>query len=59
MQLRDAGVPTLAVQLDVGDEDQARAAIRQVVDRFGRLDILVNNAGTDFTLPVEELTFAD
>jgi NAD(P)-dependent dehydrogenase (short-subunit alcohol dehydrogenase family) len=59
MELRDAGTRCLALRLDVGDEAQAEEAIRQAVDRFGRLDILVNNAGTDVTLSVEELSFTD
>jgi NAD(P)-dependent dehydrogenase (short-subunit alcohol dehydrogenase family) len=59
MQLRDRGVPSLAVRLDVGDENEAERVIRQVVDRHGKLDILVNNAGTDVTLSVEELSFVD
>ena len=27
------------------EEDQVAAALRQAVDRFGRLDVLVSNAG--------------
>src|SRR5947209_169573 len=59
MQLRDRGVQSLALRLDVGDENEADRAVRQILDRYGRLDVLVNNAGTDVTLSVEELTFAD
>ncbi|HKV43185.1 MAG TPA: glucose 1-dehydrogenase [bacterium] len=33
------------VQADVGREHQVRAAVRETVDRFGRLDVLYNNAG--------------
>jgi NAD(P)-dependent dehydrogenase (short-subunit alcohol dehydrogenase family) len=58
-QLRDQGVPGLALRLDVGDEGQVEQAVRRVVDQFGRLDVVVNNAGTDVTLSVEELSFAD
>lgn len=58
-QLRDGGIPSMALRLDVGDERQAEEAIRQVVNKFGRLDVLVNNAGTDVTLSIEELAVAD
>ncbi len=58
-QLRDVQVPALALRLDVGDEQQAQEALRQAVQKFGRLDILVNNAGTDVTLSVEGLSVAD
>ena len=35
---------TLAVSVDVRDEDNARAMVEQAIDRFGRIDVLVNNA---------------
>jgi NAD(P)-dependent dehydrogenase (short-subunit alcohol dehydrogenase family) len=34
-----------SVAADIGDDTSVRAAVKAVVDRFGRLDILVNNAG--------------
>lgn len=38
-------VPTLAVDLDVTDENACRAAVTHTVQELGGLDILVNNAG--------------
>ncbi len=38
------GRPVLALAGDVGDEGFCREAVRQTVERFGRLDVLVNNA---------------
>ena len=35
----------LVTRLDVTSPDDARAAVRTAVDRFGRIDVLVNNAG--------------
>jgi citronellol/citronellal dehydrogenase len=39
-----AGGQALAIQCDIREEDQVRAAVAQAVDRFGGIDILVNNA---------------
>jgi NADP-dependent 3-hydroxy acid dehydrogenase YdfG len=39
------GGRALAVQSDVGDEEQARAFIERAHAELGRLDVLVNNAG--------------
>lgn len=53
--LTDKGAEAHAVETDVGSEAQVKAAIAEVVERFGRLDALVNNAGIDKTCSVEEL----
>ena len=41
-----AGGQAQAIQGDVGEEADANALIKAVLDAYGRLDILVNNAGT-------------
>ncbi len=58
-KLRGAGGQAMALALDVTDETQAQDAVRQVVERYGRLDVLINSAGTDKTVSVEELSVAD
>ena len=39
------GGEALLVEGDVANEASAKAAVKQVVDRWGRIDILINNAG--------------
>jgi hypothetical protein len=45
-ELEGLGATAAGVQCDVGDEDDVAAAMRQTLDRFGRIDGLVANAGT-------------
>ncbi|QFY60447.1 SDR family NAD(P)-dependent oxidoreductase [Rhizobium grahamii] len=44
----------LAAALDVTNEEQARDAARQAVERFGAIDVLLNNAGFGLIGAVEE-----
>jgi NADP-dependent 3-hydroxy acid dehydrogenase YdfG len=47
-----AGGRAIAVQTDVGVEEQARAFVQRTRDEFGRLDVLVNNAGVMLLGPI-------
>jgi 3-oxoacyl-[acyl-carrier protein] reductase len=43
-----AGAPgSLAVEIDISDEQSVESALMKVLEQFGRLDILVNNAGVN------------
>jgi NAD(P)-dependent dehydrogenase (short-subunit alcohol dehydrogenase family) len=46
----------VAVKLDVTSRQDAEAAVKAAVDRFGRIDVLVNNAATFYGGYFEELT---
>jgi NAD(P)-dependent dehydrogenase (short-subunit alcohol dehydrogenase family) len=46
----------LVVKLDVTDPDDATAAVKAAIDRFGRLDVLINNAGNFYAGFFEEIS---
>jgi citronellol/citronellal dehydrogenase len=43
------------LSVDVREREQARAAVRSVLARHGRLDVLVNNAGGQYFAPAEAI----
>jgi NAD(P)-dependent dehydrogenase (short-subunit alcohol dehydrogenase family) len=49
----------LAVDVDVSNAAQARAAVDLAVSQFGGIDVLVNNAGYGHMGFFEELTIED
>ena len=52
----DFGVEAIRVRCDITDTENVQAAVRKVMDKFGRIDILINNAGTGAVAPAEEIT---
>jgi 3-oxoacyl-[acyl-carrier protein] reductase len=58
-ELAEAGIRAAGRAGDVGDERDAAAVVRHVVDALGAVDALVNNAGVLVAKPFEELTLAD
>jgi NADP-dependent 3-hydroxy acid dehydrogenase YdfG len=44
-RIEDDGGKAIAIEADVGDEEQAKNLVATTVDELGGLDILVNNAG--------------
>jgi NAD(P)-dependent dehydrogenase (short-subunit alcohol dehydrogenase family) len=57
--LSPRGGKVLTIQCDLLDPEQIHAAVRQTIDRFGKIDILINNAGIIEVGPMEHLTPED
>jgi NAD(P)-dependent dehydrogenase (short-subunit alcohol dehydrogenase family) len=46
---------SLALALDVSDQESVDAAIAAVIEKFGKIDVLVNNSGVSARSAVEEI----
>jgi 2-hydroxycyclohexanecarboxyl-CoA dehydrogenase len=56
-EIERKGGAGMAVECDVTSEKQVRAAVDQVIQKFGKIDILINNAGgAGPSFPIEEMT---
>jgi len=51
-----AGGSTIAVKMDVTDEQQVEAGVSATIERFGGVDVLVSNAGYQYISPLVDLT---
>ncbi len=56
LDLRDAPGAEMSLTVDVGDEEQVVASVREVVTRLGRLDVAVLNAGVGGMGAIVELS---
>ncbi|MDQ5921543.1 MAG: 3-hydroxybutyrate dehydrogenase, partial [Pseudomonadota bacterium] len=50
-------VDTLAVAMDVANEEQVNNGVDAVVNKFGKIDILVSNAGIQTISPIVDFPF--
>jgi len=58
-ELQKDGCQALAIQTDITRETEVQAAVRRVMEHFGRVDILVNNAGKNFNYDATTMSEAD
>jgi NADP-dependent 3-hydroxy acid dehydrogenase YdfG len=58
-KLKQDGIESSAVPLDVADPAQAAAAIRRLQESYGGLDVLINTAAIDKTVSIDELSVAE
>jgi NAD(P)-dependent dehydrogenase (short-subunit alcohol dehydrogenase family) len=57
--LAPCGGKVLTIECDLLDAGQIQSAVRQIVDRFGKIDILINNAGIIEVGPLDNMTRED
>ena len=53
---KEFGVDAIGISCDITDTEKVNSAVKQILDKFGRIDILVNNAGTGAVAPAEDIT---
>jgi short-subunit dehydrogenase len=58
-ELAGRGGKVFTVQCDLLDSAQIHSAIRQTIDRFGKIDILINNAGIIEVGPLQHMRRED
>ncbi len=57
--MRNDGFDTLAVEMDVTNEDQVIKGVEKVISTFDYVDVLVSNAGIQVISPIDEMAYAD
>lgn len=58
-QIRRLGVRTLAVHVDITNEQQIHDMVQAVMETFGRIDVLINNAGIGARIEIEQMEYKD
>ena len=58
-EIEKAGRRGIAVQADVGDEQDVKRLVAQTTEQLGGLEVLVNNAGIENEVPTMEMPLSD
>lgn len=58
-EMTDKGCDAQTYVLDVSDLESVERVIDQVIKDCGRIDCVINNAGIDYTMSVEDVSYAD
>lgn len=58
-KLDSSGNRVIPIQADVTNETMIKAAMEEVVQKFGKIDILVNNAGISLHKTIKEMSLED
>jgi len=53
---KEFGVKAIGIACDITKTDMVENAIKEILQKMGRIDILINNAGTGAVAPAEEIT---
>src|SRR3989304_10619543 len=55
-EIRNSGRDSLALEMDLTKTQQVKEAVRQAIEKFGKIEILVDNAATYPATPFLEVT---
>jgi NADP-dependent 3-hydroxy acid dehydrogenase YdfG len=58
-QIDELGGKSLAIPTDIGDEQEVKAAVAQVIRDFGHIDHVINNAGLGIFKPAEDILLGE
>ena len=59
MSTEERGLSVSLIEGNIGDPDDCKRVVAEVLDEYGRLDILVNNAGITVDKTVKNMTVED
>ncbi|HEY5505707.1 MAG TPA: SDR family oxidoreductase, partial [Sedimentisphaerales bacterium] len=55
VQIRQMGVESMPIQIDISKSDSVKNAFELIVDKFGKIDVLVNGGGVCLMTPFDKI----